>query len=151
MAKQVMRIEGKTDYARGITCNAGRIQDGSGVNVVPAECRIEVDLRVPSPQPVEGGMNRPPYTKDAGIAALFEHAKGLAAEIGFELEDVKLTGGGSDGNFTAAIAPTLDGLGVDGLGGHTHHEQLFVSSLVPRARLLLGLFETLQPETPAPA
>jgi len=52
------------------------------------------------------------------------------------------TGGGSDGNFTASIAPTLDGLGVDGKGAHTHDEQLYVSSLVPRARLLLGLFES---------
>ena len=91
---------------------------------------------------VSGGLNRPGYEKSPEITALFEHAKALAAGIGFELQDLK-TGGGSDGNFTAAIAPTLDGLGVDGKGGHTDYEQLFISSLVPRTRLLLGLFETL--------
>ena len=77
------------------------------------------------------------------IASLFEHARGLAAEIGYTLEDLK-TGGGSDGNFTAALAPTLDGLGVDGRGGHTHYEQIRVSSIAPRSRLFYRLFETLQ-------
>ena len=55
------------------------------------------------------------------------------------------TGGGSDGNFTAALGvPTLDGLGVDGEGAHTENEQLYFSSLEPRARLMLRLFETLE-------
>jgi glutamate carboxypeptidase len=92
---------------------------------------------------VTGGLNRPPYEKLPGIAALFEHARRLAAEIGFELQDLK-TGGGSDGNFTADLAPTLDGLGVDGKGGHTDYEQLYVESLVPRATLLRRLMETLE-------
>ncbi|MBL8837387.1 MAG: M20/M25/M40 family metallo-hydrolase, partial [Alphaproteobacteria bacterium] len=74
-----------------------------------------------------------------------DHAKGLAAEIGFELKDVELTGGGSDGNFTAALGiPTLDGLGVDGYGAHTDYEHCFYSSLKPRAELMLRLFETLK-------
>ena len=56
-----------------------------------------------------------------------------------------ITGGCSDGNFTAAMGvPTLDGLGVDGTGAHSDHEQLYYSSLEPRARLLLRLFETLE-------
>jgi glutamate carboxypeptidase len=82
------------------------------------------------------------YEKGAEIAALFEHAKAIAAGIGFVLRDIA-TGGGSDGNFTAAITPTLDGLGIDGKGAHTHEEQIFVSSILPRTKLLLGLFETL--------
>src|SRR5262249_46950327 len=108
MARQTVRIEAKTDYARGITCNVGLIQGGTGVNVVPAECKIEVDLRVPSQQlaeemthwflnleaigkdvtlTVEGEMNRPPYQKDAGISALFEKAQAIYREIGKELKD----------------------------------------------------------------
>jgi glutamate carboxypeptidase len=63
--------------------------------------------------------------------------------MGFELQDLT-TGGGSDGNFTAPIAPTLDGLGVDGQGGHTEHEHLYVSSLEPRRDLLRRLVETLR-------
>ena len=99
---------------------------------------FDPDVRVE----VTGGMNRPPYEKGAAIEALFEHAKELAAEIGFELGDVK-TGGGSDGNFTAALnVPTLDGLGVDGYGAHSHEEHMYFSSLEPRARLMLRLLET---------
>ena len=165
MARQIMRIEAKTDYARGITCNVGLIQGGTGVNVVPAECKVEVDLRVPSQQlaeemthwfldlepigqdvtlTVEGEMNRPPYQKDAGIAALFEKAQAIYREIGKELLDVPLTGGGSDGNFTAALGiPTLDGLGADGKGAHAAYEQIYYSSLMPRTYLCARLLETL--------
>lgn len=165
MARQILRLEDLTDYARGVTINVGVVAGGTGSNVVPAECRAEIDMRVPNPEvgeemcarvlglaafdpdvavEVTGGMNRPPYEKGPGIEALFEHARGLAAEIGFALEDVK-TGGGSDGNFTAALGtPTLDGLGVDGDGAHSHDEHLLFSSLEPRARLLLRLFETLE-------
>ncbi|HZX87752.1 MAG TPA: M20 family metallopeptidase [Reyranella sp.] len=165
MARQIMRIEAKTDYARGITCNVGLIQGGTGVNVVPSECKIEVDLRVPSQQlaeemthwflnlepigqdvtlTVEGEMNRPPYQKDAGISALFEKAQSIYREIGKELLDVPLTGGGSDGNFTAALGiPTLDGLGADGKGAHAAFEQIYYSSLVPRTYLCTRLLETL--------
>jgi glutamate carboxypeptidase len=92
---------------------------------------------------VTGELNRPPYEKNNAGAALFEHAKTLAAEIGFELVDT-FTGGGSDGNFTARHTATLDGLGVDGKGAHTHYEQLYVSSLEPRARLLYRLYQTLR-------
>ncbi len=154
-----------TDYERGITFNVGTIEGGTGINVVPAHCTIDLDMRVPDEATekemcerilgltafdpdveleVTGGMNRPPYDKDEKIAALFEHAKSLAAEIGFELEDVVKTGGGSDGNFTAALGvPTLDGLGADGHGAHSDYEHIYFSSLEPRAKLMLRLLQTL--------
>jgi len=91
---------------------------------------------------ITGGLERPPYERDPGIDALFEHAKAVAAKIGWELEGLK-TGGGSDGNFTASYTPTLDGLGVDGKGGHTDYEQLKISSLQPRRLLMRGLLERL--------
>ena len=140
------------------------IGGGTRANVVPEDAHALVDMRVSTPAQADemvakvlalqshedgitvtitGGMNRPPYEKDERITSLFEHARGLAAEIGYALEDLK-TGGGSDGNFTAALAPTLDGLGVDGRGGHTHYEQIRVSSIAPRSRLFYRLFETLQ-------
>jgi len=166
MARQIVRIEGKTDYKRGITCNVGLINGGTGVNVVSAECTAEIDLRVPDQRTaeemvdwflklepigpevevtVEGGMNRPPYQKDAGIAALFEKAQRIYREIGKDLKDVALTGGGSDGNFTAALGiPTLDGLGADGKGAHAAYEQIYYSSLVPRTYLCTRLLETLE-------
>ena len=163
LARQILALEAMTDYATGLTLNVGVIAGGTRANVVPDEARAAFDMRVPNPAiaaaaiarvmalrphdpdttiEITGGLNRPGYEKSEEITALFEHAKAIAAGIGFELKDIA-TGGGSDGNFTAAIAPTLDGLGVDGKGGHTHHEQMFVSSIVPRARLMLGLFETL--------
>jgi glutamate carboxypeptidase len=92
---------------------------------------------------VIGELNRPPYEKNNAGAALFEHAKSIAAEIGFDLVDVH-TGGGSDGNFTAPFTATLDGLGVDGKGAHTHYEQMYVSSIAPRTRLLFRLFQSLK-------
>ncbi len=163
LARQIIDLEAMTDYATGLTVNVGVIEGGTRANVVAAEARAEFDMRVPNPEvseqaiarvmaikpydpdctvTISGGLNRPGYEKSPEIARLFDHAKGLAAEIGFELRDLA-TGGGSDGNFTASIAPTLDGLGVDGKGAHTDHEQLYVSSLVPRAKLLLALYETL--------
>ena len=165
MARQILDIEALTDHDLGVTTNVGLIHGGTGVNVVPGECVAEVDLRVPTPElaaeysdkilglaaydadvslVIEGGMNRPPYGKDEGIAALYEHARALAAEIGFELEDMA-TGGGSDGNFTAALGiPTLDGLGADGHGPHTLDETIYFSSLAPMTKLWVRLFETLE-------
>lgn len=163
MAHQILALEAMTDYARDLTVSVGTIKGGNRSNVVPDHAEVEVDVRFPNPEigeeivrriramtpmtrdvrlVVEGGINRPGYEKTPGIAALFEHAKALAAEIGFVLEDLK-TGGGSDGNYTAAYAPTLDGLGVDGDGGHTLEERLYISSILPRTRLLMRLMETL--------
>lgn len=164
MAHIILKFEALTDYERGLTCNVGMIKGGTGTNVVPAEAWTRIDIRVPDLEALEtveafvanlvpenpdvrievtGGLDRPPYERSAEIAALFDHAKALAAEIGWELRDLK-TGGCSDGNFTAAHTPTLDGLGVDGMGGHSDHEQLKISSLEPRRQLLRRLLETLE-------
>lgn len=165
MAHQILAIEALTDYGRGLTANVGLISGGTGANVVPAHCRIEVDVRVAdmasarfveermrslsSSDPevrlvVEGGLNRPPFEKSPEIERLYQTARTLAGEIGFDLVDMT-TGGGSDGNFTAAMGiPTLDGLGVDGAGAHTEEEHMLFSSIAPRGRLMKRLFETLR-------
>ncbi len=164
LARQIAEIAAMTDYDRELTLSVGLVAGGTRSNVVPDHASAVVDVRVPNAAlgeeiearlrglrahdprctvVVSGGIERPGYEKTPAIAALFEHAKSLAAEIGFVLEDLK-TGGGSDGNFTAQIVPTLDGLGVDGDGGHTLEERLYISSIVPRTRLLMRLFETLR-------
>ncbi|MGZ3296824.1 MAG: M20/M25/M40 family metallo-hydrolase, partial [Xanthobacteraceae bacterium] len=79
----------------------------------------------------------------AGVRQLFRTARELATELDVTLEESS-SGGGSDGNFTAPMTATLDGLGVDGKGAHTHYEQMYVSSIEPRARLLHRLFQTLR-------
>ena len=163
LGRVIEKLESMNDPARGISVNVGVVRGGTKPNVVPEEAYAEVDLRVPTialaeeivPRilglkpstegvsvKVTGELNRPPYEKSNAGAALFEHARTIAAEIGFELIDVS-TGGGSDGNFTAPFTGTLDGLGVDGEGAHTHYEQLYISSLTPRAQLLYGLYQTL--------
>ena len=160
----IQAIEAMNDVKRGVTVNVGVVRGGTKPNVIPEEAYAEVDMRVPSiadadelvPKilnlesrsegvsvKVTGGMNRPPYEKGNAGAALYQHARTLAAEIGFDLVDTT-TGGGSDGNFTAAHTATLDGLGVDGKVAHTHYEQIYISSMEPRARLLHRLYQTLR-------
>ncbi|MBR0850439.1 M20 family metallopeptidase [Bradyrhizobium diazoefficiens] len=164
LANVILALEGMNDLTRGVTVNVGVVRGGTRPNVTPEEAYAEIDLRVPNfadadefvgkilglksstegvSVRVTGALNRPPYEKSNAGASLFEHAKSLATEIGFDLIDTH-TGGGSDGNFTAPDTATLDGLGVDGKGAHTHYEQLYVSSLEPRARLLHRLYQTLR-------
>jgi len=164
LANIIQTIEAMNDLKRGVTVNVGVVRGGTRPNVIAEEAYAEVDLRVPSiadgddlvakilslksrtegvSVKVVGGLNRPPYEKGNAGAALYEHARTLAAEIGFDLVDTS-TGGGSDGNFTARHTATLDGLGVDGEGAHTHYEQLYISSIEPRARLLHRLYQTLR-------
>ncbi|MEL6374041.1 MAG: M20 family metallopeptidase [Pseudomonadota bacterium] len=164
IARQIVDIEGMTDYERGVTFNIGQVHGGTADNVVPAACTAAIDMRVTSMADgqaladkilslkpydervrldVVGGMNRPPYEANAGGRALFQQAVTLAEEIGFKAESVS-TGGASDGNFTAATVPTLDGLGVDGEGAHTLNEHLLISSIVPRMMLQRRLMESLR-------
>jgi glutamate carboxypeptidase len=164
-ARQILAIENMTDYGRGVTTTVGLISGGTAVNTVPQHCRFVVDLRVETASDgetytsailglkphdpdvrisVAGGMNRPPFERTDGTARLFEHARALAADLGFDLQDVPKVGGASDGNFTAALGvPTLDGLGIDGAGAHTLREYGLVSSILPRMRLMECLLETL--------
>jgi len=164
LANVIQTLEAMNDPKRGITVNVGVVKGGTRPNVIAEEAYAEVDTRLPTiadadeivPKilglksrsegvsvTVTGELNRPPYEKGNAGAALYEHARTLAAEIGFELIDT-FTGGGSDGNFTAPTTATLDGLGVDGKGAHTHYEQLTISSIEPRARLLYRLYQTLR-------
>jgi len=160
MARQVERIAGFTRLARGITVSPGVIAGGTRSNVVAAECSLDVDVRIPRASDadflarqfaalrpfdkrcrleISGGMNRPPMERTAGVAALFEKARGLAADLGVELDECAV-GGGSDGNFTAALGvPTLDGLGAVGEGAHAANESIFIDRLADRTALLAKL------------
>ncbi|MDQ8727957.1 M20 family metallopeptidase [Bradyrhizobium sp. LHD-71] len=160
----ILALDALNDVKRGVSVNVGVIRGGTKPNVIAEDAYAEVDLRVRSAADADelvakilglkattegvsltitGALNRPPYEKSNAGAALYEHARSVAAELGFDLADT-YTGGGSDGNFTAPFTATLDGLGVDGKGAHTHYEQLYVSSIVPRARLLYRLYQTLR-------
>jgi glutamate carboxypeptidase len=164
LARQVALISGFTQMQRGITVNPGVISGGTRSNVVAAEARVEVDIRIvrwrdaaelekkfralkPFDQrctiEVSGGLNRPPMERSAGIAALCRKAQKLGREIGVDLEE-SLSGGGSDGNFTAALGvPTLDGLGAVGEGAHAANESLLVNRMADRTALLGKLLSAL--------
>jgi glutamate carboxypeptidase len=92
---------------------------------------------------VRGGINRPPLERTPAVMRLFYRATELMGEIGLPLGEAWV-GGGSDGNFTAALGvPTLDGLGAIGNGAHSSVEHVMIRSLPERAALLAGLLATL--------
>ncbi len=154
------KIAGFTDLPHGITVNPGVISGGTRSNVIAAQAETTVDIRVPrardaaalakrfqSLRPIDkrctlevtGGLNRPPMERSKGIAELFTLAKTCAANLGVTLEE-SATGGGSDGNFTAALGiPTLDGIGAVGEGAHAAHESVLVDRLADRVALLARL------------
>ena len=154
LAHQILAIEALTDYAAGTTVNVGVIGGGTRSNVVPERAWAEVDVRVMNqaeaarvdaalrgpdaaacPARARGDRrpNRPPMVRTAAIVALYARAEAIAAESGHPDLGETGTGGGSDGNFTAALGvPTLDGLGVTGDGGHALHEHVILSSLPER-------------------
>jgi glutamate carboxypeptidase len=163
LAYQIAAIAEFTDLARGITVNPGVIAGGSRTNVVAPEARVDVDMRIAraedageldrrfrSLRPVDrrctievsGGLNRPPLERTDAVARLFAHAQRLAAELGVELGETSV-GGGSDGNFTGPLAPTLDGLGAVGDGAHAEHEHILVSRIADRVALLGKLVASL--------
>ncbi len=167
-ARQIIDIEAMTDSARGITTNVGMINGGSAVNVVPHYCSFAVDLRVTNMQDGEeltrqilnlkpydpavklrivGGINRPPFERHEGVQELYGIIREAGAQLGQVIDEAPRTGGGSDGNFTAALGvPTVDGLGVKGAGAHTLHEYIELSSLEPRRALFQRLLEQLAAE-----
>ena len=165
MAGLIEEIESMSNFERGVSYSVGVVRGGQWVNVVPSECHAQILAIAPDegavievPQRMEalagerGGVRievqrgpvRPLFRANSATMALFAHAKRVAESLGVQLKHGQF-GGGSDGNFTGALGiPTLDRLGVLGAGLHTHDEHLLISSLVPRARLLAGLFSTLK-------
>ena len=160
LARLITTISSFSEPERGVTVNVGVIGGGTLSNVVAAEAWAEVDVRVPlmadaapldqrfrslkvsdpgCSLQIEGGLNRPPMERSAGTVRLFEQAQALARAMGWELDEAS-TGGGSDGNFTAALGiSTLDGMGAVGEGAHAVHESILLEHLAPRTALLAGM------------
>ena len=160
LAQQILEISKLVDPQRGITLNIGKITGGTRANVVPAEALAIMDVRIASGDQADevhrkltalkpfnancrikivGGMNRPPMVRTDGVASLYAKAREIASQLGWELTEAAV-GGGSDGNFTAALGiPTLDGLGAVGEGAHAVNESVVISELPRRAALLAGL------------
>jgi len=162
LSRQICAVSSLADPARGVTVNVGKVSGGTRANVVPAEAAASIDVRVRTQQDaaefdgiitslkpfnsnckltVTGSINRPPLERTGGVIALYEKACTIAKELGWDLKEAAV-GGGSDGNFTAALGvPTLDGLGAVGGGAHSPEEFTVISELPRRAALLAGLIE----------
>jgi len=164
IACQILELQKMSDPARGTTVNVGVVQGGSRVNVIPAEAAVEIDVRITGNEEaaritkairalrprlagatlhVRGGINRPPMERTSDTARLFEVARRIGEELGLRIEEGS-TGGGSDGNFTAAMGiPTLDGLGPIGDGAHSVEEYVEIAALPERAALIAGLIRQI--------
>lgn len=165
LAHLIPVIHGFTDRSKGTTVNVGTMQGGTRINVIAAQAEAEIDVRVETAEEVErvtallqnlkprhedvllhleGGINRPPMERSQRIGELFEQARELAAELDLELHETSV-GGGSDGNFCAAVGtPVLDGMGAVGDGAHALHEHVDVASIPLRAALVARLITTIR-------
>jgi glutamate carboxypeptidase len=163
IALQVARISRWNQPDRGITVNAGLIEGGTRTNVIPERARVVVDVRAAragdmralerkfralrpillgARLQIRGGFNRPPMERKIS-SSLYVKARDLARELGVALGEA-FAGGGSDGNFTAALGvPTLDGLGAVGEGAHGMDENILIRALPERAALVAGLLTTI--------
>ena len=161
---QTDRLHSLNGGPGGISVNVGVFQGGTLSNVVAAQARAEIDVRFSTADEaallkseilnlrpfddrveliVKGGINRPPLERNEKVARLFDHARALASQLHFELDETQV-GGASDGNFAAAVgAAVLDGLGIDGDGAHATHEHILLDDIPRRGALLAGLIATL--------
>ena len=164
LARQITAVWKLNDLRRGLSVNPGIIRGGTRTNVIAAEAIVEIDVRIKLAKQaaildrklralkpfdkhcklsVEGGINRLPMERNAGVAALYKKAQAIAKQIDWKLDEAAV-GGGSDGNFTAGIGiPTLDGMGGVGSGAHAVHEHIVISELPRRALLLAGMIESV--------
>jgi len=163
LSRQIIAVSKLNDLQHGLSVNPGVIRGGTRTNVIAAEATVEIDVRIKQAKQaaaldrkfralkpfdkhcklsIEGGINRMPMERTAGVAALYKKAQVIARQIDWKLEEAAV-GGGSDGNFTAGIGiPTLDGMGGAGQGAHAVHEHIIISELPRRALLLAGMIES---------
>jgi glutamate carboxypeptidase len=164
LSRAVLLAHALTDPARSVTVNVGVVRGGIRPNVVPDLAEAEIDFRVRTVedgrrveaavraiQPTdprvnlhaEGGMHYPPLERAPHVVAVYEAARGVAAELGLPLDEAS-TGGASEASFAAALGvPTLDGLGADGDGAHAEHEHVLLTSIPERVALAAGLIARL--------
>lgn len=164
LAQQILVIQELADIEKGTTINSGVIRGGTRSNVIAAQAEVQIDVRAWTPEEAEridealkarqpitpgaevmvsGGFERPPLVRSEKIVNLFQRVQKIGERQGLEIEEGS-TGGGSDGNFTAALGvPTLDGMGAMGDGAHADHEHILISHLAPRTSLLATALLTL--------
>ena len=164
LAEQIVEVAALQDLDRGVSVNVGLVEGGSQPNVVAERASAVIDVRVATAEDaarteaalralrprrsgteldLDGGFQRPPLERTEAVVRLYKMAREVASELGRDLGE-GTTGGGSDGNLTAALGvPTLDGLGAVGEGPHALHEHVEIVDLPWRAALIAGLINRL--------
>lgn len=164
LARQTEHLHSLNDAGGAIRVTVGIFHGGTLSNVVPADARIQVDVRFGTPEEaayiekqirgikpfdervqllISGGINRPPLERTGDVMELYSLAGQISGKLGFQLEEAQV-GGASDGNFAAAVgAPVLDGLGIDGDGAHAVHEHIVLNNIPLRGALLAALIASL--------
>ena len=157
ISRQIERLHDLNRPEAGTTVNVTTVKGGTATNVIPEFAECDIDVRFTSAAEaeridnairsfrsldervtlsVDGEINRPPMERSSPVIELYEHARDAAASFEYELGEAQV-GGGSDGNFVAALGiPVLDGLGIAGAGAHTLHEHILVSDIAKRATLI---------------
>lgn len=160
LSRQIEKLQSLNQDAAGTTVNVCTIKGGTTTNVIPEHAECEIDVRfstlkeaarieraIRELKPVDervslkltGEINRPPLERTEPVVALFEKARNAASSFGCDLGEAQV-GGGSDGNFVAAMGvPVLDGLGIRGDGAHTLQEHILISDIAKRATLVTML------------
>ena len=164
MARLICTLHELTDLEAGTTVNVGTVHGGTRSNVTAGRAVAEVDARAASQAEaekvnvailglsttdhrvsvrVEGGWNRPVMERTQAVAEIFGLARTVASAIALDLREASV-GGGSDGNFAAALGrPVLDGIGAVGAGAHARHEYVELDEMPRRAALAAGLLTAL--------
>lgn len=162
LARQIPTIHAIAKPEAGTTVNVTTFHGGTVLNVIPDHAVCDIDVRyqlsdeatridsvlrslAPTDERVRlelsGGINRPPLERTEAVGNLYSKARDLAASFGYEVGEAQV-GGGSDGNFVAALGvPVLDGLGPAGNGAHTLDEYVLISDIPKRATLLVLLLQ----------
>ncbi len=159
LAQKIADLCALTDFERGTTVNVGVVRGGERPNVVPDRAYAEIDLRAWTPEEAEraiaamraiaepprvpgtrarfrGEIHFPPWPPGLpGTARLLEIMEAAGRELGLEVKAIK-TGGGSDGNHTSHVAPTIDGLGPQGSRAHSEEEFILVPTLLARTKMI---------------
>jgi glutamate carboxypeptidase len=164
LARHTVRLHELNDPANGTNVTVTMFAGGTASNVVPAHAAAEIDMRFTSLDlgtaveadilgakafdsratvTVKGGINRPPLERTQKVVGLYQLAREIGGLLDFDLGEASV-GGGSDGNFAAALGvPVLDGLGIEGDGAHADHEHIIVDNIATRGAMLAGLIASL--------
>lgn len=156
-AQHALELNALNDFKNGTSVSVTTVEGGTATNVIPDHLEARIDVRAMTSRSYQAVhekiMERLPFIPGAKInierlhhrppmerkGDAFSKAQVIAKAVGITIREDG-AGGGSDGNFTAALGiPTLDGLGAAGGGLHALNEHILISSLSQKAALMAAI------------